>query len=87
MKIVPGARVAWIRGPSGGRVIGTVVRESPDSPQPSWGRADPKGSTDGAPKRRIFECVQERYSDNWPPAPGAKWNVPECDFVEVPDGL
>ena len=83
--MIPGTRVAWRRGPSGGLVIGTVISESERSPERWWSRADERRDHDAAPLRRLWDCREERFSDDWPSSPGTIWTVPDCDFVEVPE--
>lgn len=75
----PGDRVAWLRGPSGAFVLGTIVKEcSPDT----WAsrRFAGREKDDHEILQRIWVCTEERVTDDWPYSRGAQWHVPECDF-------
>jgi hypothetical protein len=85
--MTPGTRVAWRRGPSGGLVIGVVRGKSPRSPERWYSRADGLLDHANAPLQELWECTEERVSDDWPYHPGASWVVPECDFVPLPPGM
>jgi len=69
-------------------VLGVVEGESDQSPEKTSSRtlAYRDRADAGLVEQRVWACVEERFSDDWPSRPGTKWRVPECDIMELPEG-
>lgn len=78
--VVVGKRYSWYRGPSKILVVGLVKAVRPA--KEAWcSRIDQEQQSPPMSTQYIYECVEE-YTIDALSHPGAKWVVPECDFVK-----